>query len=320
MVTLIHSRFSGIMSVSGKMARIFYLDRKTKKVEEEKVYGKFFIECAYGNKFITKPLKKILIPSLTKSHWFSRLYGSIQKMNMSRKKIPTFIEKFQADTSEYLDPVTSFSSFNDFFIRKLKKEARPIAEGEKVAALPADGRYLVFSDISNVDHFYIKGQRLDIDMLLQDEALAKEYKDATVVFARLCPTDYHRFHFPCDCVPSEPKLINGYLHSVNPMALRKNISILSENKRVLTELESKEFGKVLYIEVGAVAVGSIKQTFTPGEAYKKGDEKGYFEFGGSSVLLLFKKGAITLEEDLLSASSEKLEIKANMGESLGKAT
>ncbi|PCI95283.1 phosphatidylserine decarboxylase [Candidatus Aerophobetes bacterium] len=260
------------------------------------------------------------MPFLTKSHWFSRLYGCMQKMKTSKKKIPAFIEKFQADTSEYLEPVSSFSSFNDFFIRKLKKEARPIAEGEKVASLPADGRYLVFPDTSKGDHFYIKGQRLNIDLLLQDKALANEYKDASVVFARLCPTDYHRFHFPCDCVPSEPRLINGYLHSVNPMALRKNISILSENKRVVTELETKEFGKVLYIEVGAVAVGSIKQTFTPGKSYSKGDEKGYFEFGGSSVLLLFKQGTITFEEDLISASSEKLEIKANMGECLGKAT
>lgn len=319
MVTLIHFRFSAVLGVFVHMTRIFYLDRKTKRVEEEKVYGKFYVECAYGSQPFFQPLKKILTPCLTNSHWFSRFYGCMQKASSSKKKILPFIEKFHLDTSEFLDPVESFACFNDFFVRKLKKEARPIEENPKVATLPADGRYLVFQDISKSSHFYIKGQRLDMKELLKNDSLLKEYFNASVVFARLCPTDYHRFHFPCDCIASKPKLINGALHSVNPIALRQNIKILSENKRVLTELHTKEFGKVLYIEVGAIAVGSIKQTFTPDKSYKKGDEKGYFEFGGSTVLLLFKQGSITFEEDLLSASYEKLEVKANMGEALGRA-
>lgn len=299
------------------MARIFYLDRKTKKVEEEKVYGKFFVEMAYGDKRGSSLLKKCLLPLMTKYHGFSRLYGKMQKLKSSSSKISPFIQKYHIDTQEFLEPTSSYRCFNDFFVRKLKKEARPLVEDDHVATLPADGRYLVFENVSKMTHFYVKGQKLDIYSLLQNETLAKEYEGGSLVFARLCPTDYHRFHFPFDCTPSSPTLLNGYLHSVNPMALRKNIAILSENKRVLTELDSDVFGKVLYIEVGATAVGSIKQTFTPNTPYKKGDEKGYFEFGGSSVLMLFKKGAISFDVDLLEASSEKLEVKALMGESLG---
>src|SRR6202044_707631 len=108
----------------------------------------------------------------------------------------------------------------------------------------------------------------------KNDALAEQFANGSVVLARLCPCDYHRFHFPCDAIPGPAKLINGPLYSVNPIALCKNLSILSENKRMITELETDHFGKVLYIEVGATNVGSIHQTFTPYQRYKKGDEKG----------------------------------------------
>jgi len=140
-----------------------------------------------------------------------------------------------------------------------------------------------------------------------------------MVISRLCPTDYHRFHFPCTCIPGKAKLINGPLFSVNPLALKKHIAILSENKRVLTPLETGLFGQALYIEVGATCVGSIKQTFTPSKPHEKGEEKGYFEFGGSCTILLFQPNTIQFDQDLIDASADYIETYAKMGTSLGRA-
>ncbi len=291
---------------------IYYKDRKTKEIEEEKVYGMYFISLLYGKKRLSKFCYKVLLPLFYKNAWLSNIYGCFQKMPLSKRKVKPFIEHFCVDSSEFAKK--SFSSFNDFFIRKLKKEARPIS---KNLCMPADGRYLVFPSISNAKGFFIKGTKFDLKKLLASDELYQRYKDGSMVIARLCPTDYHRYHFPCDCTPGAPKLINGYLYSVNPIALRKNIEILQQNKRVITSLQSNDYGQIQYLEIGATHVGSIKNTFTPDKSYQKGDEKGYFEFGGSCLVLLFEKDKITFDEDLLAASAHHMETKAQMGDSLG---
>lgn len=242
-----------------------------------------------------------------------------QKSKWSQGKVKPFIENFQVDSSEFQESPESFRSFNDFFIRKLKPECRPVANGNDVAVLPADARYLVFSDLEKTDGFLVKGQKFSLDELLQNASLAENYRNGEMLIARLCPVDYHRFHFPCTCMPGDPKLINGPLFSVNPIALKKNIHFISENKRVITELHTKNFGKVLYIEIGATYVGSIIQTFTPNEHYAKGDEKGYFAFGGSCLILLFEPGRIQFDQDLLNASQRHVEVLGKMGQSLGRA-
>jgi len=301
------------------MSRVFYLNRKTKKVEEEKIYGKTGLSLLYSQRNFYSFFSKILLPFLVKNSLASRLYGALQKRPKSSKKITSFVQAYGVNMEDFATPAQGFASFNDFFIRKVKPEARPIALEETTLILPADGRYLVFSDISAADAFFVKGQKLSLQELIPDEAVRKRYERGSLVFGRLCPSDYHRFHFPCDCVPSRAEVVNGYLYSVNPIALRQNIKILSQNKRVITELATTSFGNILYIEVGATAVGSIQQTYTPGKFYKKGEEKGFFEFGGSTVLMLLEKNTILFDKDLLEASQQRLEVKANMGESLGRA-
>jgi phosphatidylserine decarboxylase len=301
------------------MSDIHYIDRTTKKEEKEKVYGQFFIELLYGKGFISQFLSFVILPIVAKIPFFSRIYGSFQRSKVSKAKVQPFIQAFHVDASEFLDPPSSFQSFNDFFIRKLKPECRPIANGNDVAVLPADARYLVFADIHATDGFFVKGKKFSLDDLLQNADLAHKYAHGGMVLARLCPVDYHRFHFPCNCVPDEAKLINGPLYSVNPIALKKNFRILSENKRVITPLHTKNFGTVLYIEVGATYVGSIRQTFVAHEHYAKGDEKGYFSFGGSCVILLFEPFRIQFDQDLLEASSRHIEVKGKLGQSMGRA-
>lgn len=298
---------------------IVFLDRMTKKVEVEKVYGKAFLQALYGDGFFSFCLRWCFLPWIACYSFSSRLYGWIQKTSFSKRKIKPFIKTYEMKVDEFLDPVDSFSSFNDFFIRKLKGESRPLAQGRDVAILPADARYLVYPNIEKADGFLVKGNKFSLRSFLQSEELERRYASGSMMIARLCPTDYHRFHFPCNCLPSEPVVFPGDLYSVNPLALKKNIEIFSKNKRVRTLLKTNNFGDVLFIEVGATNVGSIHQKFTPFEPYAKGDEKGYFSFGGSSLVLLFEPNVIQFDQDLLDASSEKMEVRGLMGQSMGRS-
>ena len=191
--------------------------------------------------------------------------------------------------------------------------------GPTQAVMPADARYLFFQDISKVDGFLVKGEKFDLPSLLNNDVLARSYTQGTMVMARLCPTDYHRYHFPCDCVPGDTQLINGYLYSVNPIALRKDIQIFTKNKRMICSLDTFKFGKVLFLEIGATNVGSIHETYQPHTFQPKGAEKGYFSFGGSSLILLFEPGKIQIDEDLLEATRKGYEMKCLFGQSLGKS-
>lgn len=230
-----------------------------------------------------------------------------------KKKIAPFIEKYQIDSSEFQEEVESFPSFNAFFIRKLKKESRPLAHG---AIMPADGRYLFYQNIETCSGFIVKGKKFSLVELLKNEVLAKKYYEGSMIIARLCPSDYHRFHFPFDCLPGSPQCINGPLFPVNPIALKRNILYLTENKRVITLLKSSRYGDVSFLEIGATNVGSIHQTFTPNKSCKKGEEKGFFSFGGSALILLFEKGRIIFAKDLLTNSSQQFETFCHFGDSL----
>ncbi len=301
------------------MSKITYLDRLTREKREEKVYGKFFIDLLYKDTFLSHVISFFILPLTARFSLFSKLYGFFQKTSISRYKVIPFIKKFDVDTSEFLEPVSSFCCFNDFFIRRLKPEARPIVQEENKAILPTDARYLVFSDVREVPHFFVKGKKFSLKELLKNEELVAKYQAGSMVIARLCPVDYHRFHFPCRATPGQPRLINGALFSVNPLALKRNIKILSENKRVITTLITSHFGDLLYIEIGATHVGSIHQTFQAHKMYEKGDEKGYFSFGGSCLILLFEPNRIRFDQDLLESSARSQEVRGLMGQSLGSS-
>lgn len=296
---------------------IVYIDRKTGRKEVEKVYKNEALRFLYGDHWLSQYMSAAILPMIAKLPYFSQFYGFLQKQSSSAKKIRPFIHHFEVDESEFLDSVDSFSCFNDFFIRKLKPGARPIALGSNVAIIPADGRYYCYPDISQTDGFIVKGKKFCLEELLQSQELAKVYAEGSMVLARLCPSDYHRFHFPCDGLPGPTQLINGWLYSVNPLAIRKNFNIFTQNKRTLCEIDKTAFGKILYLEIGATCVGSIQETYAPGVWQPKGAEKGYFEFGGSSLILLFPKNTIKFDEDLLAATKHGFEIRCLLGQQLG---
>ncbi|MEN8663066.1 MAG: phosphatidylserine decarboxylase [Lentimonas sp.] len=292
-------------------APITFYDRHTGEVETEEIYGEGFLRWAYGN-----PFGRLTVAVAVKRLWFSRWYGWRMDRPISQDKVQPFIKDYDVDIAEFADPVDSYHSFNQFFYRKLKPTARPIADGAEVAVFPADGRHLAIQDLNATDQFYIKGQRFDLAKFLGDDALAKEFAGGSVLISRLCPVDYHRYHFPVSGAASESKILDGSLRSVSPLALRRRLAILWENRRARTVVDSPEFGKVAVMEVGATCVGGMHSTFTAG-AVKKGADKGYFSFGGSCVTTVFKKGAIQFDEDLNTHAAEGREVYAKMGERCG---
>ena len=289
---------------------ITFYNRYTSRLEQEAIYGEGPLRFAYEN-----PAGRALLELIVKRAVFSHWYGWRMDRKASRARIAPFLAKYGLDAAEFADAVESFGSFNEFFYRKLKPAARPIAaEG---VVFPADGRHLGFQNVAEVPGVFVKGQQFDIPALLGDAALAARYREGTLVLSRLCPVDYHRFHFPCAGVPGAPRLINGPLYSVSPIALRRRLAYLWENKRVVTELVTPQFGTVLCLEIGATNVGSIVQSFTPGAAVEKGAEKGYFKFGGSSTITIFEPGRVKLAADLVAHSAEQRELYARMGDVMG---
>lgn len=292
---------------------IQYFNRYTGRIETEDVYGDRFLRWTYGN-----PLGRLSLHALVKRSAFSRWYGKRMDAAASRAKVAPFISSYKVDAGEFAEAPESFRTFNEFFYRKLTPGARPIDPDPKSAVFPADGRHLGFQDISKLEGIFVKGAVFDLRKLLGDGELAQRFKNGAMVLSRLCPVDYHRFHFPVSGIARAPRLLAGPLFSVNPIALRRNIHIFTENKRAVTRIESDEFGLVLMLEIGATCVGSFDYTFTPGAHVAKGAEKGYFKFGGSSTITLFEHGRIQLAEDLVECSQRSLELYVRMGDRLGK--
>jgi phosphatidylserine decarboxylase len=293
---------------------IRYFHRAKKTVETEQVYGEKWLRWTYGT-----ALGRFALWLLVKRAIVSRYYGWRMSWRASANKILPFIVDYNLDVDEFAKKPFAFKTFNEFFYRALKPGARPVAEGDHVAVLPADGRHLAFQTVDATEGFYAKGQQFDLKAFLGNEELATKFAGGSLLISRLCPVDYHRFHFPVGGMPGGLRLINGFLYSVSPIALRQNLAYLWENKRMVTLVDSPVFGRVAVVEIGATMVGSIVQTFVPGRAVAKGEEKGLFKFGGSCVVTIFQRGKIKLDADLVRHSAEGMEVYARMGERLGVA-
>jgi len=293
-------------------APIQFYNRYNGELETESIYGEALLRWTCSN-----PLGQLTVALIIKRLWFSRWYGWRMNQPASRKKIAPFIKKYAVDVAEFEDSAEDYRSFNEFFYRKLKLEARPIAGDETVAVFPADGRHLAIQDIRAADTFYIKGQQFNLETFLDSRELASEFEGGALLISRLCPVDYHRFHFPVAGKPGTARLLGTHLRSVSPLALRRRLSIFWENRRSLTELHTEVFGKVILAEIGATCVGGIYQTYKPEDSVEKGSEKGYFSFGGSCVATLYKKGAIQFDDDLLKHTANSCEVYARMGDHCG---
>lgn len=302
---------------SSSPASIQYFHRAKRVIETEAVYGEKWLRWTYENM-----LGRLTLESVVRRAALSRYFGWRMSMSDSARRILPFILDYGLDVDEFAKSQFAFKSFNEFFYRALKPGARPIAapEDARIAVLPADGRHLAFQKIDAAAGFYAKGQQFDLASFLGDAELARSFAGGSLLISRLCPVDYHRFHFPVAGTPSEAKLINGWLYSVSPIALRRNLAYLWENKRMITLVDSPAFGRVAVCEIGATMVGTIFQSYVPGRAVTKGEEKGLFRFGGSCVVTIFQPGRITFDRDLVEHSANQVEVYAKMGERLGAAS
>ncbi|HKK80650.1 MAG TPA: phosphatidylserine decarboxylase, partial [Prolixibacteraceae bacterium] len=288
---------------------IQYYERESRQIKTEKIAGEKWLVWLYYN-----PIGEATLWTFAKRKILSTFYGKIMDCTCSAKKITPFIEDFDIDMS--IAQKQEFNNFNDFFTRELKDDARPVNTDSNIFVSPADGKILAYDDISNSD-FIIKGFRFNAASFLNNPELAKKYHEGALIIIRLAPPDYHRFHFPVSGKVLLSKKIDGDYYSVNPIALLAKPEIFFLNKRTYSILSNPLFGDVIMAEVGATMVGSIVQTYK-GNLVNKGEEKGYFEFGGSTVVLLFEKNKITIDEDLLKNTAKGYETTIKMGERMGK--
>lgn len=290
---------------------ITYFNRYTGRVEREKVLGERALRWIYGT-----AAGRLSLHLLLKRAVASRVMGWLKDRPGSARGLAQFVQEYGIDMAESARPLEDFRSFNDFFTRTLKPGARPVC-ADGAAALPADARHSGWQDAAEMRGAFVKGQRFDLPALLGSAELARKYEHGTVVLSRLCPVDYHRFHFAVAGTPEAPVRIPGPLASVSPYCLRRNLAWLWTNKRELTVIHSDSLGDVLSLAVGATGVGAIFQTYTPGEHAHKAQEQGYFAFGGSTVMTFFLPGRIRLAQDILDNTANCLETYAHMGDVLG---
>lgn len=295
---------------------IQYFNRKKGLIETEKVYGEKGIKWLYESSIGSSVAKLLAGPGV------SRWYGSMQDFSLSKGKIKKFIENFQINMDDYIpedgrsdeDP---YSTFNQFFIRRFKEGKRNFTSNSDVFCSPAEARYFAYSSLTDDETIPVKGTYLSAKELLKDERWYPDFAGGPVLLARLCPVDYHRFHFPDEGTFLDSYPIHGEYHSVNPIALKWNPKIFMENERHVSILKTKNFGKIAYVEVGAMMVGKIIQTLK-NDYFNRGEEKGYFLFGGSTVIIFGQKGEWTPDSDIVQNTKKGLETYLQLGEECGR--
>jgi phosphatidylserine decarboxylase len=294
---------------------IEFFHRQRRELVAENIPGEAWLRWLYSSSISGQVALHVLVKRALLSWWYGRRMDHPRSVH----KVLPFIVEHDLDVEEFAKQAMAYKTFNEFFYRKLKDSARPIDADPNGAVLPADGRHLVFPNVDDADGFYVKGERFELGELLGGELVAKQFAGGAMLISRLAPCDYHRFHFPCAGTPGRASEIKGSLYSVNPIALRRNVRRLVQNKRMIAVHDSERFGTVVMVEVGATMVGGILQSYVPGRPAKKGEEKGLFKFGGSCVITLFQKNRIVFDADLREQSANLVETYARMGERLGMA-
>ncbi|KAK5124722.1 hypothetical protein LTR85_001435 [Meristemomyces frigidus] len=302
-------------------ANILVQDRQTGIINEERmsVYVRLGIRLLYKGLRSSKNMEQKKTRKLLRSLSFKQ--GRKYDDPASASQIPGFINFHQLDMNEVLLPTEAFKTFNEFFYRKLKPDARPCSapDNPHIIVSPADCRSVVFNRMEDAQRIWVKGREFSIERLLgkaypED---AKRYRNGALGIFRLAPQDYHRFHIPVDGIMGEPKLIDGEYYTVNPMAIRSALDVYGENIRVIVPIDSECHGRVMVVCVGAMMVGSTIITREKGEKVHRAEELGYFKFGGSTLLVLFEPGVMKFDDDLVDNSNGALETLVRVGMSIG---
>lgn len=259
----------------------------------------------YGNVLGRICLRILIAP------WISKLCGAFLNSRLSKPLIKGFVKNNNIDLSEFESD--DFRCFNDCFCRKIKEGLRPLPEDENALFSPCDGLLSAYK-ISDDTIIPVKQSEYSISSLLKNEELAERYRNGICLVFRLCVNHYHRYSYPATGTKSDNVFIKGKLHTVRPIALRAT-PVFTENSREYTVIKTEKFGDILQMEVGAMLVGKIKNHHGVAEV-KRGEEKGMFLFGGSTVILLFEKDKVQISKDLFSSTAKGLETPVLLGEAL----
>ncbi len=284
-------------------------DRKKKVLVDEITYSEKTSEFLYHN-FFGRLLTKYLI----RQKWFNRLFTQKNFQEKSKSEIQPFITKYQINTEEFSKEINDFTSFNDFFIRDLKPGSRFIDQDKNTFIAPVDGRVLLYN-ISPGLKITAKTAQYSLQDLLQSD-VDPAFENGYCFVFRLAVYDYHHFCYIDSGDHAAIKQIPGFLDTVNP-----NFSVPTThttNQRDVTVLNTHNFGQIIEVDIGALLVGKIKQNFAVGTNFAKGQEKGYFEFGGSTVVLLVKAGVILPDSDILEQSKQGVETLVKQGEGIAR--
>ena len=290
---------------------IKYYNRYTKREEIEKIYGGSYVKWLYQSKLGR------LFSFLLSFSWPSKIYGVLQNYPFSGyRKVRFFIKKFSINIDEYLPENKEgvpYKSFNSFFIRRFKPNVRPFIQDPKIMPAFCEARYFAYKALEHAQTIPVKGKYLTPNALAGRFYQEGDFENGPMLLARLCPVDYHRFHFPDNGECNKHARITGRYHSVNPLALAVKPDIFCTNERQVSVLHCENFGKLLYVEVGAICVGKIVQTHKK-KSFIRGDEKGYFLFGGSTVILFGEKGRWSPDSDLLQNTAGSVETYVKLGD------
>lgn len=310
---------NGNYRIGANSANIIVQNRMTGQLQEEKmqVYIRLGIRLLY--KGARGRMEGARARRLLKS--LSIKQGAKYDSPESARDILNFIEFHELKVDEILEPISSFKTFNEFFYRKLKPSARPIESPDDPRRLvsAADCRLMVFETVSEATKLWIKGREFSIARLLGDvyRDEAERYVGGPLAIFRLAPQDYHRFHVPVDGRIGEMRDVKGEYYTVNPQAIRSALDVYGENVRKIVPIDSPQFGRVMVVCIGAMMVGSIKTTVEEGQDVKRGQELGYFAFGGSTIVVLFERGAVEWDEDLVINGRACLETLVRVGMGIG---
>ncbi|KAG8879321.1 hypothetical protein FRB98_005717 [Tulasnella sp. 332] len=319
--TVVSKISAGSYQLGANSGNIIVQNRMTGQLEEEKMQG----YVRFGIRLLYKGAKGRMEGGRARRLLKSLSIKQGQKFDApeSAREIMPFIAFHNLPVEEIADPLESFKTFNQFFYRKLRMSYRPVTNPDdpRTVVSVADCRMMAFETIQDATKIWIKGREFTVAKLLgdhyKDEAL--KYTGGALGIFRLAPQDYHRFHAPVDGKIGPMTYITGEYYTVNPQAIRTTLDVYGENARKIVPIDSPIYGRVMAVCVGAMMVGTIVTTVEEGAEVKRGDEFGYFAFGGSTIVLLFEKGAIQWDEDILNNSQASLETLVRVCMGVGKA-
>ena len=262
--------------------------------------------------FLYRTIPGRIVLKLLVQPWISRLFGYFLSSGVSRWLIPYYIWKHKIDLSDIKIPQNGFLSFNEFFTRERNIMYYDMTKGHLIS--PCDG-FLTYTKIQEDKVLDIKNTKYSLKDLLADEELAVQFYNGDALVFRMTPANFHRYCYAADGKILFSRKIQGKLHCVRPIALQQ-VPVFVQNCREYLVYESADFGKIIQMEIGALLVGKIKNHKHGKDAgqVQVGEEKGYFEFGGSTILLLFQKNVISFREELYNRQSQYGESPVHMGD------